>query len=107
MGTASNLLPDWDEARDYADMDPVTHVDPKVRDLRERIRVLKGRPRYRGTTRLYDKRTRRLLPPIPTHLVDPMLQLEAARRSARMGPDSAVRYGALRQRIVSPVRLPA
>lgn len=82
-------------------------------ELRARLREAKGRPRHRATYQQAIVRDRKVVGSIRTITPDPMLSLYALRSLTRC-PDPElrarheVRYGALRQRVVSPLdrRLP-
>lgn len=84
-------------------------------ELRARLREAKGRPRYRATYQQPIVRDRRVVGSVRTIAPDPMLDLYALRSLSvfrtldpKVSAQNQVRYGALRQRVVSPLdrRLP-
>lgn len=71
---------------------------------RQHLRILLGRPVPRITHDQWDQSRRRIVA-MGTRQ-DPMLDLYVARQNQRRSPLNAMRYGELRQRVVSPVVLP-
>jgi hypothetical protein len=73
------------------------------------LRVTKGRPPYRQLHAQWDQSARRVRAPSVAY--DPILDLYVARQNFRKRlPDcerAGLRYGEIRQRVISPVYLPA
>lgn len=102
------------EALDLADYDEprLSHAEILARnargDLHRALRVAKGRPAYRTATQ-QQRPDWKHYRNAPTVAPDPILDLLALRSAAtmrRFNAGAALRYGELRQTVVSPVVLP-